>query len=355
MLGDFPAYFGLRPLLVMGQQTITTLTTTRNTQVTTVTNMGTTGTTFITTVVNTTTTQTPTTVQVPVKILTNVRVPIATRGAFKIAENESPAPEDRVFFTYNFYSDVTGPAALSQFPETRTIQTVINGNPTTITTRFAGFPSPRLDVHREAFGFEKTLLDGNASIGLRAPFIQQEGVSDFSAEDFGDLTLILKYAFLNDPRTRDVLCAGLGITVPTGPSIPLPDGSIHPALLQPYVGYRWHCCRFYVHGFSSLVVPTDSRDVTLLFNDVGVGYNLCHDPHNRLVTDVIPTVEAHLSTPLNHRNTEDAIFVPDLLVLTAGVHLVLPSRSTLTVGAATPVTGPRPFDVEAMAQLNWRF
>jgi hypothetical protein len=30
------------------------------------------------------------------------------RGAFKIAENESPQPQDRVFLNYNYYNDATG-------------------------------------------------------------------------------------------------------------------------------------------------------------------------------------------------------------------------------------------------------
>ena len=43
-----------------------------------------------------------------------------------------------------------------------------------------------------------------------------------------------------------------------------------------------------------------------------------------------------------------------LVVLTSGVHLGLFSNGTLSLGVATPVTGPRLYNVEAFVQLNWR-
>ena len=45
----------------------------------------------------------------------------------------------------------------------------------------------------------------------------------------------------------------------------------------------------------------------------------------------------------------------DLLTLVGGIQIGLFGPSTLTLGVGTPVTGPRLFDVEAIAQLNWRF
>ena len=36
-------------------------------------------------------------------------------------------------------------------------------------------PAPNTFVHREVVGFEKTLFDGAASVGVRAPFFQQQG------------------------------------------------------------------------------------------------------------------------------------------------------------------------------------
>jgi hypothetical protein len=41
--------------------------------------------------------------------------------------------------------------------------------------------------------------------------------------------------------------------------------------------------------------------------------------------------------------------------LTAGATFGLGNRSILALGVVTPVTGPKPFDVEALVQLNIRF
>ena len=48
-----------------------------------------------------------------------------------------------------------------------------------------------------------------------------------TVNDFGDLSVVLKYAFINDRHTGNVLSGGLVITAPTGPSIDTIDGRIH--------------------------------------------------------------------------------------------------------------------------------
>jgi hypothetical protein len=103
------------------------------------------------------------------------------------------------------------------------------------------------------------------------------------------------------------------------------------------------------------VVPTVERDVTFLSNDLGVGLLAFRSAPDSLLSFVIPAVEAHLTTPLNNRGDLDPIFVPDLLTITSGVHIGLFSKSILSFGVATPVTGPRPYEVEAIAQFNCRF
>ena len=160
-----------------------------------------------------------------------------------------------------------------------------------------------VNAHREVFGFEKTFLDGNASIGLRAPLFQTTGDSSFKRSDFGDLSVVFKYAFINDCQTGDVLSGGLVVTVPTGePGLPTLDGgSIHDVLLQPWVGGFLACDRMFFQGFSSVVVPTDSRDVTLMLNDIGFGYYLHKGEADSFLTAIIPVTELHVTTPLNHR------------------------------------------------------
>jgi hypothetical protein len=352
MMGDFPAIYLLRPFLVPAVQIVSTSqTVTRTTQerVTIFVDGK-----LVTVLVPVTTTfQVPVQRQTIVEVPVNIREPFPFRGAFKVADNESPRPTDRVFFNYNFYDSVTGGGA--SLPRFDTVSTTIGGNPALVTTIVPGVPAPRIDVHREIAGFEKTFLDGDASVGLRAPVVEQAGAGAVGGSDFGDVTVVLKYAFLNDRATGDVLSGGLAVTVPTGPGVPLQTGDLHSTLLQPWVGYARNFDRFYVQGFTSLVVPTDRLDATLLCNDVGAGYALYRSAADRLVSAVVPALEAHVTTPLNHRDETSPIAVPDLVVLTAGSHFSLYDRGLLSVGVAVPVTGPRAFDVEALVQLNWRF
>jgi len=248
-----------------------------------------------------------------------------TGGAFKIADNESPRPVDRLFATYQYFNEVL--------------------------TRLS-----KADLHQEVFGFEKVLLDGYASVGLRAPVFEMQGDGSVNRSNFGDLSVLLKYAWL-DTEAGDVISTGLVVTVPTSPNFTLADGtSLHPVILQPYVGGLVNLDRLYIHGFMSVAVPTDTRDAVLLFNDLGIGYRFYQSRGTAVLSFVIPTVEAHIDTPLSHRGSQRlGVAALDEVVFTSGVHLGLFKKAQLSLGIATPVTGPLPFDVEALAELNWRF
>jgi hypothetical protein len=244
-------------------------------------------------------------------------VPIVGFGAFKISDNESAQPTDRVFMTYNYY-DVDG----------------FHGNSSSL--------------NREMIGFEKTFLDGRASFGLRAPFSQTgEGIG--GASDVDALSLVFKYAGYMDRETGNVISGGLVVTVPTGPDVQLdPTNSINPTLLQPYLAYAFNFGRVYVQGFSEIVVPTDNTLPTFIANDVGIGYRLESLP-------IAPTFEVHANDPLNHQGSAGTpIGFVDSVILTGGFHTFI-GKSGLTLGVATPVTGPRLYSVEAVCQFNWRF
>jgi hypothetical protein len=134
---------------------------------------------------------------------------------------------------------------------------------------------------------------------------------------------------------------------------------VHDTILQPFIGYIWAADRLFVHGFTSVDVPTDGRDVTVLSNSVGVGYIFARaDAEDRLLRAVVPTFEVHVSDPLNHRGAfkiNDPAGTPDVVDLTLATTFELGRRSNLSVGIVAPVTGPKPFDVEALVQLNWFF
>lgn len=332
MMGDFGVYFARRTFTVTG-------TTTQTRTILVPDNRG-------ILVPQTITTTTPTTQT------RTILIPIASAGGLKIAENESPRPQDRVFFTYNYFGAARGPAQASNDPLTTT---QVLGN-TTTTSVFPGAPRPSIDLHREIFGFEKTFLDGRASIELRLPVAQaNSNVDGFGSRFVGDLTVIGKYAFLLDQTTGNVISGGLGITAPTGPSIQTIDGTLRTTYLQPWGGYIWNFDRFYVQGFHSVVVPTDPRDITFFFNDVGINWWLYRGAPTRVISSIVPVAECHVTTPLNHRSGNDGVYVPDLVVMTGGVHVGIFRNTSLSLGVATPVTGPRIFGIEAFTQLNWRF
>ncbi len=260
-----------------------------------------------------------------------IAVPI--NSAFKIAENESPRPLDRVFLDYNFYdrvgSALNGPGA------------------------------PGTNIHFETIGFEKTFMDGNASFGMRLPFYQVDAPGAGTRQsEIGDLTMILKYAFVNDKETGNLISGGVALTVPTGKSFAIPGQSdISDVLIQPYVGFIFNLSRdLYVHGFSSIIVPTDSRDITLLANDIGVGYFLHRSNEDSFLTAIVPTLELHVNTPLNHRGAlETPVGFPDVVDITSGVRLQFYRHCSFGMGVGVPITGPKPYNVEALGQLNIAF
>jgi hypothetical protein len=276
----------------------------------------------------------PTTITVNQLVLQQiVSQPIVTSGAFKISDNESPRPIDRLFVTYNFWDN----ASLPTGPERRTF-----------------------DLHRETFGFEKTFLNGDASVGMRLNVLQADGA--YSDDDFGDMTFITKYALVNNDETGNVLSGGLAVTAPTGSRTILPNGqTIRTTVLQPWTGFIYNLnCKWYAHGFSSLIIPTDNQDVTLAATDLGIGWRMyqaacCSD---NFISSVTPTLEGHYTASLNHRGLDPLralSFPKDVFVLTSGIHFGLGCNALLTTGLAVPLTGPKLFDLEAIAQLNWRF
>jgi hypothetical protein len=100
-----------------------------------------------------------------------------------------------------------------------------------------------------------------------------------------------------------------------------------------------------------------------MFNDLGVGYYVYRDrSEESLMTAIAPTFEVHIDTPLRQadRNVDqfgaaDGIRVDNVVDLTFGATFEFLNHATLGTGVLVPVTGPKPFDVEAIAQLDYRF
>ncbi len=259
---------------------------------------------------------------------------------FKIAEDQNPAPQDRVFVDFNYFDNVNH---------------AIN-----VATQV---PFRDLQVYRETFGLEKTFLDGDASLGLRLPLDTLDASSDQTGlgsdrTAVGDLTVILKGVLCRDTESGSLLSAGLAATFPTGKRAFAGSDvftPIHDTVLTPYLGYLWKMDKWYVQGFESIEVPT-GHDITLLHTDVQLGYYLLQNKdEDALLSAVVPIFEVHVTDPLDHRgalHTLDPLGTDDFIDLTTGVTVELKHRATLALGVVTPVTGPKPFDVEVLLQFN---
>jgi hypothetical protein len=289
----------------------------------------------------------------------------------KIAEGESPRPTDRVFIKTNYYNN-------------------LNKDRWTDPTE----PIHNVDLYSYVFGFEKTIMDGRMSLGLRVPFytldaqakdfvvtptvtslgigpnrsptvtpVASPGGPGFTTTQFGNISAIAKAVLMEDTETGSLISAGATLSFPTSSSKLINPGSSLLAFMQPYGGFILNRGDFYLQGFSSITLPLASPESIVMFNDFGVGYWLYRSPNaDRWLTAVVPTFEVHVATPLRQADPSVSIFgLTDGLKLSNVVNLTLGStfefarRTTLGIAAVVPVTGPKPFDLEAIAQLNYRF
>ena len=265
-------------------------------------------------------------------------------AGLKISDNQSPRPQDRFFYSFNYFDNLN--ASVNRRNQS---------------------PIENLQVYHQLFGIEKTIFDGKASVGFRVPLntitlksnANVPGLGGTSTAP-GDLSIFLKYALYDDDR-GNLISLGLQVTAPTGPGAfggKKYYSYFRDTQIQPFVGYIFARDRFFIQGFSSLNVPTQSQDVTLLFTDIGMGYYAYRAAEaNRFLTAVVPVAEAHLTTPLNHRgfNSRDLASTPDVLNMTFGVNTEFRRRAVLTAAYVTPVTGPKPFNAELVLMLNVRF
>jgi hypothetical protein len=280
--------------------------------------------------------------------------PLLTR-TFKVVEGQSPVPMDRVYLRYNIFNRVD---------------------------------NNDVQLSRYVIGFERTFFDGNASFGMLLPFytvdqglfVQPSGATPLGPLGFGekpgsagDLTAIFKYALMQNPTNGSVLSIGLTVTAPTGPRTlagirPVLDTGIkHYGTIQPWFGFlkNFDNSNWFIQNFNAIDQPFDSNDSTLLFNDLGFGYYWKRDP-NSLITAIVPTFEAHATTPIGNRTFTvtsvpgTGVFFDDQLArqgnqlnLTTGFTALVRKKTAITVGFVSPVVGQQPFDWEFQLQLTY--
>ncbi len=263
-------------------------------------------------------------------------LPLRSLGgsSFKTSDNESPRPQDRIFEATSYFTRVLHSVRDADF----------------------GSPNPSVRLAREIFGFEKTFLDGNASVELRAPFFQTHQTDGTTFSDFGDITVLGKFAFVNehDDDSDAVLTLGTALTIPTGPDDVIAGTTINPFIIQPFIGYLFGNRSFFVQGFSEMAISLSDSVPTVWFNDIG--FDAYAYRGTGAISAIVPTLEGHLTTALGKQgSTGFPVGVIDSVVLTAGVHLVFARHAQVTFGYEFPVTGPQPFESEYVLQFNYRF
>ena len=227
-----------------------------------------------------------------------------------------------------------------------------------------GGPIKNMQVYRETFGFEKTFLNQQASIGFRLPVDTLTVTSGFpglggSHTSTGNFSSYLKYAVYDDGR--NFFSVGLDLNFPTGPK----SFAGYPSLLgintldiQPFVGYIVQRDRLYIQGFNSIAVPTDANLATMYYCDIGLGYYVYRSSDPRACFSfLVPTFETHLNIPLNWVGIQPRYIggTPDVVNLTFGLNAGLGRRFVLSTAYIHPVTGPNPFSGELALMLNFAY
>jgi hypothetical protein len=262
---------------------------------------------------------------------------------FKMSENQSPVPQDRFFWDFNFYTNMNS-----------TINTAERT------------PVNRINGYVYTWGFEKTFDQGRGSIGMRLPLdsltAQSSSIATPTSTALGNLSIFTKYVLKMNPETGSLCTVGMQITPPTATSrfagAPYVFG-LNTTYFQPFIAYLWRFDRFYFQGFNGFDFPSNNADVTLMYNDFGFGYFLYRNPDpSGPISAIAPTFEVHVNSPFNHRNpfnSFDPAASPYVCNLTYGLNMLMYGRAQVTAALVTPVTNPKPFDCEFALLLNFYF
>lgn len=286
-------------------------------------------------------------------------------GGMRVSENNVALPQDRIWFSYHHMHNA--------------------------------FQLPTGDVNLDRFvlGFEKTFLDGAASLEFRLPMAGALNPSDsttaYAGGSFGNLDVIFKRVLVANDRR--VVAAGVRVETPTGSSwsatsltsgpasFTLDPSAVH---ITPYLG----CLRqlddiWFVNSFFQLDMATNGdRLIASLNNGPMQEFKVNPPPMLQidmgggvwLVTPTESTVgwaavsELHLATALDDDDAflvdpvggspnvfVDQIPIRNILNLTNGLHAQINNGFSIRMGISVPLLNDRIFDTEAMVQMNRSF
>jgi hypothetical protein len=162
----------------------------------------------------------------------------------RVAEDNAPRPTDRVFFSYNYYTNLTIEGGVS-----------------------SGETSGGINNQRDPIGFEKTFLGGDVSFGMRVPFQVLQGAEPSVAfgvkfrsyfGEHGDPNQALTH-YSRDWMVMPYVAMPFAFGVPGQP----PGGQQF--VITPFVG------PIFEHGDLSIFDNQGRASVTR--NGLGVGFN----------------------------------------------------------------------------------
>ena len=294
-------------------------------------------------------------------------------------EHGQALPTDRVFGLYHHFE-----------------------NAINVTPLEPGTSSASRDLDRFTLGFEKTFLDGNASVELRLPMSSTVGVSTpdivYRSETVGDLVVTLKGLLYADDE--QAWSMGLAVVTPTGRDVTVvsPTSGASGASLKlendaahfvPFIAFQaTPTDDFFIHSYLQLDTPTNPysaqsvvttgptspssvrnfrvTDQTLLYADIALGHWWFRDAEAQFLSGLASLLELHYTTALT---SPDQVSLKDNFVsfgsqssgndvvnLTIGLHAEFARSTSLRVGYVTPLRNDnhRYFDNEITVALVYR-
>lgn len=290
-------------------------------------------------------------------------------------EHSRAMPTDRVFGTYHHFQNALEASALTP-----------------------GFRSTDANVDRFTLGFEKTFLEGNASVELRLPLSVPTSLTTpdalYRTDTVGDLVVTLKGLLYSDESQAVAL--GLAINTPTGndlnvslpnsgtdgTNLTLDNNALH---LIPFLAYQAAPTDdFFFNGFLQFDTPTNANsaqvrntgatavdnlkitDQTLMYVDTSFGYWLFRDPDAEFLTGLAGLLELHYTTALTNADVvADRNKVVtfgsnagslDALNLTVALHTEIARNTIIRAGYVTPLRdgNHRFFDSEFTVAVIFR-
>lgn len=302
-------------------------------------------------------------------------LPLAGGGRRFKNEHSRALPTDRVFGTYHHFHNAVEANSLTP-----------------------GVRSTDENVDRFTVGFEKTFLEGNASVELRlpmsVPFTLSSPGALYRTDTLGDLAITFKGLLYSDDSQAFAL--GLVINAPTGHDlqVSLPDSGTgaadftlenDAAHLTPFVAYQAAPTEnFFFNGFLQFDTPTNDNSVrvrdltaataenlkvtdqTLMYVDTSFGYWLFREPDAEFLTGLAGLLELHYTTALTDADVvsdSDKIVTfgantgsLDAINLTIGVHAEIARSTIIRAGYVTPLRdgNHRFFDSEFTVAVIFR-